>query len=360
MQMQILAFIPALATIIWAICSKLKEQKRVEAAILVLCSFAVAGNGGILYVLQCGACFPQWPTFLRMVLSVTIVPLAYMYFAHQMGRSLSNNTTLQLWMIPLLLVFPKIVISLDGSDSADFGEISTPFMLYIIRGGEKVFSSYTANLVIMLQALLTMFRMIPMMNTMRKYGLTFRKKARVFMLWWVGAILFIAFTSFTNSGAMFSPAGSWIYFILYSALICCIYSMLALDFDLNPVVTKEEKKVVEIDAFVLQSRTMAENLKRMLREEKVFLIQGYRAEDAATALGTNRTYFARMMSSEFGMKFSEMLNKERLKWAQNLLLNSQASLSEIAIDSGFGDQSYMNRIFNQYCGMTAKQWKESR
>lgn len=362
MQLQLLTLIPALATIIWALAVKFKDGHVFEGIVLSISAVAVVINGlVVLYSIFLHGTCPDFLHFIQIVTSSSIVPLAYMYFSRQMGRRFDNATAVICWSLVLFVFMPNVNIFV-GSDQMPASEPIRSFSFNIIRNGVIVFSCYTSNLVIFLQALLTVGRMIPTAMTLRTYGLSLTTKMKCFFVWWASAVLFIVVTSFSSADTLLTPAGSWAFYITYTLLICSIYSMLAMHFDLHPVVLEgedgEEDEVVEVDEFINANKALAVRLRTLMDNEKVFLQSGYSAEDAALALGTNRTYFSRMMNAEFGMKFSDLVTEYRIKEAKELLANPDFNISDVAFQSGFSDASYMNKKFHQLVGMTPRQYRE--
>lgn len=351
MMPQLVTIIPALSTMAWAIYVKIKDRQFFEAATLFICAVALIINGLCVMTLFSATEISSILRFVQMLFSSAIVPLAYLYFSRQMGRQWNNTTAVFCWALMILLLIPNIVVYLGGGGSVSTSDIR-PFTINFVRKGRIVAWCFTSDMIILIQAFLTALRMIPSGRTMKKYGLALSLKMKGFFIWWLSAILFIVFTSFTKFDDPSDSFMVWTYYILYSFLQCAIYSMLALRFDLHPVVTKDEGEAVHMDTFIENNKMLASKVRILMDDKKLYLKQGFTAEDAATEIGTNRTYFARMMTAEFGMKFSDMLNNYRVEHAKTLLATTSLSISDVADQSGFSDQSYMNRKFNQIVGVT--------
>ena len=74
--------------------------------------------------------------------------------------------------------------------------------------------------------------------------------------------------------------------------------------------------------------------------------------DVARAAGVHPVYLGHIFRQEFGETLGEYLNRIRVHAAAERLANSELSLSEIALDFGFYDQSHFTRIFRQVTGAT--------
>jgi AraC family transcriptional regulator len=81
------------------------------------------------------------------------------------------------------------------------------------------------------------------------------------------------------------------------------------------------------------------------------------AEIAGT-VGIHPLHLARTFRRFFGCSPGEYLRKCRIELASNLLLNSKESLAEIALLSGFADQSQFTRSFKQATGITPAKFRE--
>lgn len=60
------------------------------------------------------------------------------------------------------------------------------------------------------------------------------------------------------------------------------------------------------------------------------------------------TYLSRMFHQETGCTLCSYINKKRIENAKRLLLQSEQSIQEIAIDCGFINISHFNRVFKKF------------
>ena len=80
-------------------------------------------------------------------------------------------------------------------------------------------------------------------------------------------------------------------------------------------------------------------------------------EDVAEYISMNKSYFSRLFKQETGEMFHEYLIRMRLEQAQELLLSSDAKISDIAIEVGYNDIFYFNRAFKAYAGMPPSEYR---
>lgn len=79
--------------------------------------------------------------------------------------------------------------------------------------------------------------------------------------------------------------------------------------------------------------------------------------DVAKEVNLHPTYFSTLFKQSTGFSFKEYLNMIRIEESKRLLANTNFSIIDIAIASGFDDQSYFSKVFKKYTGMTPKQYR---
>lgn len=80
--------------------------------------------------------------------------------------------------------------------------------------------------------------------------------------------------------------------------------------------------------------------------------------DLAKTYFVNAKYAGRIFKRDMGRSFSEHLNKTRLAVAESKLIYSTASITQIAVDCGFGSASYFNRLFKNEYGMSPGEYRK--
>lgn len=82
------------------------------------------------------------------------------------------------------------------------------------------------------------------------------------------------------------------------------------------------------------------------------------AAQLAEIAGLSVTHFNRRFSELFRMSPNRFLQSLRIDKARHLLAFSEDPIGEIAIESGFYDQSHLHRHFSKVTGMTPRQYRE--
>ena len=81
-------------------------------------------------------------------------------------------------------------------------------------------------------------------------------------------------------------------------------------------------------------------------------------EEVADHVHLNPAYFSSLFKQSTGSSFKEYLNMVRIEESKRLLANTDYSVIDIAVASGFGDQSYFSRVFKKYTGLTPRQYRQ--
>ena len=71
----------------------------------------------------------------------------------------------------------------------------------------------------------------------------------------------------------------------------------------------------------------------------------------------NPAYFSTIFKQSSGSSYKEYLNMVRIEESKRLLANTDYSIIDIAIATGFEDQSYFSKVFKRYTGLTPKQYR---
>lgn len=75
-------------------------------------------------------------------------------------------------------------------------------------------------------------------------------------------------------------------------------------------------------------------------------------------VGIDPSHLARAFRKSFGMSVGEYVRKLRLDLSCRLMISSDKSLSEIAIEAGFADQSHFTKTFKAYLGLKPSEFRD--
>jgi AraC-like DNA-binding protein len=81
--------------------------------------------------------------------------------------------------------------------------------------------------------------------------------------------------------------------------------------------------------------------------------------DVAEAANISPSYFSKVFKEEMKCNFNVYLNKYRVEVAKKLLLDLSIPLVNVALFTGFEDQSYFSKVFKKVTGLTPGKYRES-
>lgn len=88
-------------------------------------------------------------------------------------------------------------------------------------------------------------------------------------------------------------------------------------------------------------------------------LEALRIEDIAAQVNLHPNYAMDIFRKAFGTTILEYLNTLRVAHAQQLLVNTDQSVLNIALESGFGSVSQFYATFNRFCGMSPRAYRQS-
>jgi AraC family transcriptional regulator len=87
------------------------------------------------------------------------------------------------------------------------------------------------------------------------------------------------------------------------------------------------------------------------------LEQNLSIEELASHLGISPSYLARSFRSSAGLTPHAYVMRRRLLRAEELLASTELPLADIALETGFADQSHFSRRFHEMTGMPPRTFR---
>ncbi|MBB6634594.1 helix-turn-helix domain-containing protein [Cohnella thailandensis] len=113
-------------------------------------------------------------------------------------------------------------------------------------------------------------------------------------------------------------------------------------------------KTIDSIREALKSEGVVDKAKRFIHENYK---QELSREDVAAHVYLTADYLAKVFKAETGLAIKEYLNECRINAAKQLLLESKASVSEIALETGFDTLSYFSTVFKKMTGETPNAYR---
>lgn len=103
-----------------------------------------------------------------------------------------------------------------------------------------------------------------------------------------------------------------------------------------------------------------DKIKMILKKIETDYAENLTIADMAELAGYSQSHFMKFFKKNMRVSFIEYLNEYRLTMAARLLLVSSEDILTIAIETGFSNISYFNRLFKKKYGMTPGIYRKNR
>lgn len=118
-----------------------------------------------------------------------------------------------------------------------------------------------------------------------------------------------------------------------------------------------DENTVQLSSEDLRMMEMKQSLENLMLEKKIFLNVDLTIDSLAAELCSNRLYLSRLINAEYGSNFREYLNRYRVEYSQQYMLqNPDANQDVVATSCGFMSAQAFNKKFKEIVGVTPKAW----
>lgn len=100
-------------------------------------------------------------------------------------------------------------------------------------------------------------------------------------------------------------------------------------------------------------------IKRITDYVAAYLTHPLSLEELARQIGFSPYHFARLFRETTGESPHQFVLRQRVEYAERLLRNVDLTLAEVAIESGFADQSHLTQTFKRYTGLTPRAFRKN-
>ncbi len=83
-------------------------------------------------------------------------------------------------------------------------------------------------------------------------------------------------------------------------------------------------------------------------------------EELAERFHISDRHFSRLMQQYYGMSYTEKVNEVRCGFASEMLENSDATIAEVCVKSGFQSYAYFGRVFKRLTGMSPSEYRKAK
>ena len=143
---------------------------------------------------------------------------------------------------------------------------------------------------------------------------------------------------------------------------------LAQEVDSIPVKSQSELSAIAmvlqaVTAYVMTNRWVIPNKSKFVRELDRYieehLAESITAEDICTAFRIGRTKIYSLSADYLGCGLAVYIRRKRIMHAQQMLTQTEMSITDIAFATGFSDYSHFYRVFKQVTGISAREYRKN-
>lgn len=117
-----------------------------------------------------------------------------------------------------------------------------------------------------------------------------------------------------------------------------------------------------ITAYVMTNRWVVPNKSEFIREIDRYiqehLAENITVEDICAAFCIGRTKIYELSMDYLGCGLAEYIRKQRIVHAQRMLTETDMPITDIAFATGFSDYNHFSRIFKQFTGASAREYRK--
>ncbi len=108
-----------------------------------------------------------------------------------------------------------------------------------------------------------------------------------------------------------------------------------------------------------KEKNLAAKIENMLMKENIYRQVGFSRKQLAQKLKVNEHTLSKVMNWKFKKSFRELTNELRMKEAKEMLRETKKSITTIAVDTGFTSITSFNRVFKEYTGKSATEFRQN-
>ncbi|RME82174.1 MAG: helix-turn-helix domain-containing protein [Caldilineae bacterium] len=122
-----------------------------------------------------------------------------------------------------------------------------------------------------------------------------------------------------------------------------------------------EETMAQLEAALARKQKLSNEARRLVRKAMAYIHSHYAEsisrQDLARYVGMHEDYLSYCFRQEVGMTPVAYLNRYRVKRAKELLLQTERSITAIAMDVGFSSSSYFSRLFRREVGVSPMEFR---
>lgn len=163
---------------------------------------------------------------------------------------------------------------------------------------------------------------------------------------------------FNDDGSETAGINGWLWGVVAAVLLLAVMAVIVLR---RRKVQPQPEPEEQSETMTRGNEQLMQRICHLMDEKQLYLQQGLKVSDIASALGINSRYVSDCVKAVRGCSLTQFVNEYRVEHAKRLLLERpEMKISTVAIESGFTNDKAMARYFKEQTGMTPTEWKTNK
>lgn len=126
------------------------------------------------------------------------------------------------------------------------------------------------------------------------------------------------------------------------------------------VYISDPQKTASSDGLGIYEQSIAKKIEELIYVQKVYQEPTYSRADLARECEAPEALISKILSVHFNQSFPQLINKNRVEDAKNLLTQTNEPMTVIATESGFNSLASFNRVFKEIAGTSPSEFRAKK
>lgn len=295
-------------------------------------------------------------TFVANIMFMSLIPLMYVMMSNQFALRYQDQYFL--WIVGYsILSLPYQVCQLLYPLPQLMPEHWGNNMLRLSFNARDYFTVSPIGQVIFLQTCVVFFRTALLRRTLVLRKLSLTRNTKLLTLLAIITTVALDIIALVPKAVMKTPSAAWTTLICVSFIITMWYVTMPHISSNEVAFTDQNNNPAKLNDDRMTS--LAAGLHSLINKEKIYLQPTVKVELVARTLGTNRTYLSRVVRTEYGKTFPQLIMALRIEEAKRILREEpNVKINEVASRCGFRNSSVFGKCFKEDTGCTAQDWRK--
>lgn len=121
----------------------------------------------------------------------------------------------------------------------------------------------------------------------------------------------------------------------------------------------QKSRILTVEEYISRVKNL-ESFKKVLKYIDEYFLEDINLNQLSKMMNVCDSHFCRAFKTLTGKTLSDYINRLRIVKAENLLVNSDMNISEVAMNVGFNDINYFSRLFRKYKKVSPTEYRNRK